>query len=111
MVLAIFSGARRVSMESRIQDFRTRTISLDEDQVDLELPFAERVLRPTIENFSRTISSVLPASVLADIQKQLMMAGNTMTLQSFVTFWAVMLRHRSSASGSALLRRALPATC
>jgi tight adherence protein C len=32
---------------------------------------------------------VLPASVLADIQKQLIMAGNTMTLQSFLTFWAV----------------------
>jgi tight adherence protein C len=89
LVLSLFSGSRRVSMESRIQDFRSRTIALDEDQVYLELPFAERVLRPSMENFSKTISSVLPASVLADIQKQLMMAGNTMTLQSFVTFWAV----------------------
>jgi tight adherence protein C len=76
-------------MESRIQDFRSRTIALDEDPVDLELPFAERVLRPSIENFSHAISAVLPASVLADIQKQLIMAGNTMTLQGFVTFWAV----------------------
>jgi tight adherence protein C len=91
LVFAVFSGSRRrVSMETRIQDFRTRTIALDEDQVDLELPFGDRVLRPTIESFSRTISSVLPASVLADIQKQLIMAGNTMTLQAFVVFWAVL---------------------
>jgi tight adherence protein C len=47
------------------------------------------VLRPTIEGFSRTVSSVLPASMLSDIQKQLMMAGHPMTLQSYLTFWAV----------------------
>ena len=35
MVLAMFSGSRRVSMESRMQDFRSRTIALEEDQVDL----------------------------------------------------------------------------
>ena len=90
IVLSMFSGPRRVSMESRIQDFRSRTATLDDDHVDLELPFAERVLRPSLENFSHAISSILPASVLADIQKQLVMAGNTMTLQAFVTFWAVM---------------------
>ena len=93
MVLSMFSGSRRVSIESRMQDFRSRTIDLNEDQVDLELPFAERVLRPSIENFSHAISAVLPASVLADIQKQLIMAGNTMTLQGFVTFWEIGRAH------------------
>jgi tight adherence protein C len=88
VVYAIFGGSRRASMESRIQDFRSRAVSVD-DEVNLELPFAERVLRPSIENVSHAVSSILPASVLADIQKQLIMAGNTMTLQSFVTFWAV----------------------
>jgi tight adherence protein C len=90
LVYSLFGRSRATSMETRIQDFRSRAVTLDEDQVDLELPFGERVLRPTIEGFSRTISSVLPASVLADIQKQLVMCGNPMTLQSYVTFWAVM---------------------
>lgn len=89
-VFAVFSGPRKISMESRIQDFRSRAVSLDEDEVDLELPFGERVLRPSVESFSRAISSVLPASVLADIQKQLVMSGNPMTLQSYLTFWAIM---------------------
>src|SRR5262245_38251247 len=90
-VYAMFGGAKRsTSMESRIQDFRVRAVSMEEDEVDLELPFGDRVLRPTIEGFSRTISSVLPASVISDIQKQLMMAGHPMTLQSYLTFWAVM---------------------
>src|SRR5881397_2342789 len=91
IVYAMFGGSKRgTTMESRIQDFRSRAVSLQEDEVDLELPFGERVLRPTIEGFSRTISSVLPASVLSDIQKQLMMAGQPMTLQSYLTFWGVL---------------------
>jgi tight adherence protein C len=91
LMYALFARSGATSMETRIQDFRTRAVSgLEEDQVDLELPFGDRVLRPGIESFSRTVSSVLPASVLADIQKQLIMAGNPMTLQSYTVFWAVL---------------------
>lgn len=90
VVYAMFGGRSRTSMESRIQDFRSRAVTLDQDEVDLGLPFGERVLRPTIEGFSRTVSSVLPASMLADIQKQLVMAGNPMTMQAYLTFWAVL---------------------
>jgi tight adherence protein C len=89
LTFALFGRRSATSMETRIQDFRSRAVALEEDQVDLELPFGERVLRPGIEGFSRTVSSVLPASVLADIQKQLIMAGNPMTLQSYTVFWAV----------------------
>ena len=90
IVYSMFGGSKRgISMESRIQDFRSRAVSPEADEVDLELPFGERVLRPAIEGFSRTVSSVLPASMLSGIQKQLMMAGHPMTLQSYLTFWAV----------------------
>ena len=51
----------------------------------------DRVLRPSLEGISHAFSSVLPASLLASIQKQLIMAGNPMTLNAFVTFWAVCL--------------------
>jgi tight adherence protein C len=91
IVYAMFGGGKRSSnMESRIQDFRNRAVSLDDEEVDLELPFGERVLKPAIDGISRGFSSVLPASVLSDIQKQLMMAGHPMTLQSYVTFWAIL---------------------
>jgi tight adherence protein C len=89
LVWALFGRGNASSMETRIQDFRSRAVAMEEDQVNLELPFGERVLRPGIESFSRTVSSVLPASMLADIQKQLIMAGNPMTLQSYTVFWAV----------------------
>jgi tight adherence protein C len=89
LAYALFGRSSASSMETRIQDFRSRAVALQEDEVDLELPFGDRVLRPSIESFSRTISSILPASVLADIQKQLVMAGNPMTSQSYNVFWAV----------------------
>jgi len=78
-------------MEARITDFRNRTYGDDQEEVSLDVPFMDRVLRPSLEGISHAFSSVLPASLLASIQKQLIMAGNPMTLNAFVTFWAVCL--------------------
>ncbi len=101
LFFTLFGGGQRgTSMESRIQEFRSRAVNPDEDEVDLELPFAERVLKPSVEGVARTVSSILPASVLSDIQKQLQMAGSPMKLNSFVTFWAICF---CSLTGIALL--------
>ena len=89
VVVAFFGGSRHSTMESRIQSFRARNLYNEDGEVDLEVPFLDRVLRPTIEGLSHAMSSVLPASMLADIQKTLMMAGDPMTLSAYVTFWAV----------------------
>ncbi len=87
--VALFGRSRAPSMEARIQDFRNRAVSLEGDEVDLEVPFAERVLRPGFEGIAQALSSILPQSVLADIQKQLVMSGEPMKLNNFVTFWGV----------------------
>jgi len=91
LVNALLGKPSASTIESRITDFRQRNVELAPDEVDLEVPFAQRVLRPGIEGISHAFGSVLPASVLANIQTQLMMAGNRMTLNSFVTFWAICL--------------------
>jgi tight adherence protein C len=81
-------GRRRASlMETRIQTFRDQATDRLAGEVDLEASFGSRVLRPGVEGVSRTITGVLPRSVLADIQHQLMMAGNPIKLSSFITFW------------------------
>lgn len=89
VVVALFGGSRQSTMESRIQTFRARNLYNEDGEVDLELPFLDRVLKPSIEGLSHAMSSVLPASVLSDIQKTLMMAGDPMTLSAYVIFWAV----------------------
>jgi tight adherence protein C len=76
-------------MESRMQDFRARAVNPEEDEVDLDLPFVERVIKPSVESVAHAVSSILPASVLADLQLSLQKAGNPMKLNNFVTFWAV----------------------
>lgn len=74
-------------MEARMQDFRTRAVTTVEEETDLAVPFAERVLLPAIEGLANAATSVLPTRVLANIEKQLVMAGSPMTLNTYVVFW------------------------
>jgi tight adherence protein C len=86
--IAILVKPRASAMETRIQDFRNRASTFREEvDVDLDLAFVERILKPGVEAVANAGRSVLPASVLADLQHQLLMAGNPMRLNTFVTFW------------------------
>ena len=88
VALLVLGLGRRAptAIETRIQDFRNRAV-MTEEETDLGTPFADRVVRPGIEAIARGASSVLPASVLANLERQLVMAGNPMSLNTFVTFW------------------------
>jgi len=91
LVVALTSKPAASAIESRITDFRARAVGYEEEIVDLEVPFVDRVLKPSVEAIARAFRSVLPASLLANVQKQLVMAGSPMSLNAFVTFWAVLL--------------------
>jgi tight adherence protein C len=91
VVSLVLGLARRTPsvMEARMRDFRTRAVAPVEGETDLTQPFAERVLVPSLETLAQAATSVLPARLLANIQKQLVMAGNPMTLNAYVVFWMV----------------------
>jgi len=91
LVTSMLGRPSAATMESRITDFRNRTVALDPDEVNLEAPFVERILRPGFAGMAHAFSSILPNSILASIEKQLQMSGNKMTLNGFVTFWVVCL--------------------
>jgi tight adherence protein C len=78
-------------METRIQSFRNRNIYKDDLSVDLDVAFMDRVFKPGLESLANAFGKVLPQSTLADVQQQLLMAGNPMPYNTFLTFWAVML--------------------
>jgi tight adherence protein C len=83
----LVAGRNKTSLiESRIQDFRHRT-AVNEYGPDLDIAFTDRVLKPGVESIARVFSKVLPQSVLSDLQNQLMMAGNPMKFNTFLTFW------------------------
>lgn len=85
----LFARKETSAIEARIADFRNRSVFQEDGEIDLSLPFVERVLKPSVEGMARAMSRVLPASLVADVQKQLVMAGNPMKLNTFLTFWAV----------------------
>lgn len=89
VVSLVLGLARRTPsvMEARMRDFRTRAVVAVEGETDLGEPFAERVLVPGLETLAHVATSVLPARVLAKIERQLVMAGNPMTLNAYVVFW------------------------
>lgn len=89
VVSLVLGLARRTPsvMEARMRDFRTRAVAPVEGETDLSQPFAERVLVPGLEALAQAATSVLPARVLANIERQLVMAGNPMTLNAYVVFW------------------------
>jgi len=89
LAAGMFRRAPVSAMETRINDFRTRGAFTEDGDVDLEAAFIDRILRPAVEGMARAVSSLLPASLLADIQHQLTTAGNPMRLNTYVTFWAI----------------------
>jgi tight adherence protein C len=89
-VISLVVGLARRSpsmMEARMQDFRTRAVETVEGEADLGVPFADRVLVPGVEALAKGVTSVLPARVLANIEKQLVMSGNPMSLNTYVVIW------------------------
>lgn len=92
LAVAVFGRQSSSVMATRIATFRDQaTTQRDELDVDLEMSFGERVVRPGIEGLARGAANILPQSVLSGIQEQLTAAGLPMKLNTFVTFWMASL--------------------
>lgn len=91
IAIKLLGGRRESAMETRIQSFRNRNMYKDDLSLDLDVAFMDRVLKPTLASIAQFFSKVLPKSTLAEVQTQLVQAGNPMSFNAFITFWAVML--------------------
>jgi tight adherence protein C len=89
--LAVLRPRKESAMETRIHSFRNRNIYKDDLSLDLGVAFIDRVFKPGLESLANSFARVLPKSTLADVQQQLLMAGNPMPYNTFLTLWAVML--------------------
>ncbi|MBI1885866.1 MAG: type II secretion system F family protein [Chloroflexi bacterium] len=74
-------------LAARIDSFKEQAVITAEGEGDLMTPFSERIVKPTLAGLARAVTSVLPASVLANIENQLVMAGNPITMNGFLTLW------------------------
>lgn len=91
MAMALLGKRRESAMETRIQSFRNRNMYKDDMSLDLDIAFLDRVLKPTLANFASFFSRILPQSTLAQVQTQLVQAGNPTTFNTFISIWAVWL--------------------
>lgn len=117
LAIALANRGKASVMESRIQEFRRQTNVMDDLGPNLDVAFVDRVVKPTAESLARLVSRVLPQSMLADVQHQLMVAGHPMKYNTFLAFWGLSVLLIGgmgalifvSAPTSGVLQRLLPA--
>jgi tight adherence protein C len=68
--------ASRESFAGRIEGFVQRSTVVSLQQLELEEPFSERILRPLLRSVSSLASRLLPRADLGQIRSQLLMAGS-----------------------------------
>ena len=65
---------RRAAIEERLVTFTERPRTLEE--LELELPFAERVLKPFVRYMLTTLGTLLPNKSAGKVKRNIEMAGN-----------------------------------
>jgi len=65
---------RRAAIEERLATFTERQRTLEE--LELELPFAERVLKPALQHMLTTLGKLLPNKSAGKVKRNIEMAGN-----------------------------------
>jgi tight adherence protein C len=61
----------------------------EEPQVDLSLPFGERVVWPVLEGIANAFSKILPTAFVAHVRRLLMVAGQPFSLTGYFFLMAV----------------------
>jgi tight adherence protein C len=63
-----------ISIESRLANFAERPRTLEE--LELQQPFADRVLKPIVAGITRALGRLTPAQGMEKVRQQLVLAGN-----------------------------------
>jgi len=75
-------------LQARLAEYSTRERPLTLEEIELSLPFSERVLLPTIRRLGQFAARFTPQASLENIQHQLDLAGNPRGLDPTM-FWAL----------------------
>jgi len=93
-VILLFMGLRSAApqisgveaLEARMDTLR-RNSDIMEEEGDLSIPFSERILLPAMMGLTRFSTSLMPSSMMANVERQLVIAGSPMTISTFATMW------------------------
>jgi len=96
VLLVALGGTERVRMRSRLESLRGEPRSAD-SLPEPRLSVMERILLPVTRAPVQQIKRALPSALLARVQQKLIVAGEPMTLNAFLTFQLI------SAAGFVLI--------
>lgn len=102
IVVGIRSPSETDPLQTRLAEFSTRDKPLTLEEIEMSLPFSERVLLPTLRRMGAFASRFTPQNSLQSVQHQLDLAGNPRGLDP-TTFWALRLMATLGLGGLILL--------
>ncbi len=90
LALVIGLGAPREEevLEARLQEFAARDVPITLEEIELSIPFTQRVIVPILRQIAEFISRFTPHSIIENIRRRLELAGNPVRLGA-AEFFAV----------------------
>ncbi len=85
--MAAFGGSQ-TSVRSRLQALTNPNMAT---KASIKPPVSERLLQPLVENSVMSVKKLLPVSMLEGMRHKLILAGEPMTLNAFITIRLILL--------------------
>lgn len=85
-LIAVLGGGASAGSAMARQRLESFTRGAPELEVSVETPsFGKRILGPALRNATRLLGALLPRSLLSGVEKKLILAGEPMTMNGFLT--------------------------
>ncbi len=102
VIVGLRSPKEADPLKSRLAEFSTRERPLTLEEIEMSVPFTERVLLPNLRRLGEFASRFTPQQSLETVQHQLDLAGNPRGLDP-TTFWAARIIATTGLAGFMLL--------
>lgn len=86
LILYFIIFKKNQAVYERLNDIKTMSPKIDEDEDEMKLPFADRVIKPAYQRITRGISNAAPAEIRKKYENLIISSGS----DSSVTFSSVL---------------------
>jgi tight adherence protein C len=87
---AIRMPKNETPLDSRLSEYAGRDVPVSLEEIELQQPFAERVILPILKGVSDFVVKFTPAASIQTVQKKLDMAGNPWGMEAPV-YWSLQI--------------------
>lgn len=102
IVYALAKGGDDDPLQARLNEYGARNQVVSLEEIELSLPFTDRVVRPAIRSFSALVARFTPNQTLESTQHKLDLAGNPNNWTP-TEFWGIRLVATAALGGMSFL--------